>query len=230
MTVPRPDPAMPLPPVTAAAESSLTRILTGLRGSALALVTANLVPVYGVLALNWKVGPIMVFYWAENLVVGFFNILKMARAQGAVNDSRTTLNGKPVTMDSRRALMLFFALHYGGFTLGHGIFVFVLFNPDWKNLPTELGLALLFLSASHGYSYWRNYIGRGEYLAVPFTRLFWQPYARVIVMHLVILAGGALAAAMGSPLGALLVLVGLKTLIDLGAHGLERRKFAAANA
>jgi hypothetical protein len=193
-----------------------------------ALITANLVPVYGGLALGWKVGPIMVFYWAENLVIGFFNILKMARAQGAVNDSRTTLNGKPVTIDSRRELILFFALHYGGFTLVHGLFVFVLFNPDWKNLPAELGLALLFLSASHGYSYRRNYIGGGEYLGTPFTRLFWQPYARVIVMHLVILVGGALAAAMGSPLGALLVLVGLKTLIDLGAHVLERRKFAAA--
>jgi len=161
-------------------------------------------------------------------VVGFFNIQKMARAQGAVDDSRTTINGKPVTWDSRQALIRFFALHYGGFTLGHGIFVFALFSPDLKNLPAELGLALLFLSASHGYSYWRNFIGRGEYLSVPFTRLFWQPYARVIVMHLVILAGGALAAAMGSPLGALLVLVGLKTLIDLGAHALERRKFSEA--
>jgi hypothetical protein len=222
---------MPLPPVAAMSGSSLPGLLLRLRGSALALVVANLVPVYGVLALGWQIGPIMIFYWAENLVVGFFNILKMARAQGAVSDSRTTLNGKPVTMDSRRALILFFALHYGGFTLGHGIFVFVLFNPDWKNMPAQLGLALLFLSASHGYSYWRNYIGRGEYLGIPFTRLFWQPYARVIVMHLVILAGGSLAAAMGSPLGALLVLVGLKTLIDLGAHGLERRKFlAAANA
>lgn len=230
MAAPRPDPALPHPPVTIGSESPLAGIFLRLRGSALALVTANLVPVYGVLALGWKVGPIMVFYWAENLVVGFFNILKMARAQGAVGDSHTTLNGRPVTMDSRRALILFFALHYGGFTLGHGIFVFVLFNPDWKRLPAELGLALLFLSASHGYSYWRNYIGSGEYRGTPFTRLFWQPYARVIVMHLVILAGGALAAAMGSPLGALLLLVGLKTLIDLGAHGLERRKFATANA
>ena len=196
--------------------------------SALALVAANLVPLYGVLALNWKVAPILVFYWVENLVIGSFNLLKMARAQGPVGNSRMTLNGKPVTRDSRKALMFFFALHYGGFTLGHGVFVMVMFSPGMSNLPAEMGLAFLVLAASHGYSYRRNFIGRGEYLNVSFARLFWQPYARVIVMHLAIIGGGALAAGLGSPLGSLLILVGLKTVIDLIAHCLERKKFSEA--
>lgn len=199
-----------------------------LHASALALLAANLVPLYGVLALGWKVAPILVFYWVENLVIGFFNILKMSRAQGAISNSGMTLNGKPVTRDSRKALMFFFALHYGGFTLGHGVFVMALFSPDLRDMLGEIGLALLVLSVSHGLSYRRNFIGRGEYLNVPFTRLFWQPYARVIVMHLTIIGGGALAASLGSPLGALLVLVGLKTLIDLIAHRLERKKFSEA--
>lgn len=200
-------------------------LLARLRSSAVALVVANLVPVYGVLALGWKVAPIMVFYWTENLVVGFFNVMKMRRAQGPVNAAGMTLNGQPVTEGSRRALILFFILHYGLFTLVHGVFVLVLFGPGMR-LGRELGLALLALAASHGYSYRRNFIGAGEYTRASFARLFWQPYARIVVMHVTILAGGALAAAMGSPLGALLVLVGLKTLIDLGSHWLERRKFA----
>lgn len=197
-----------------------------LRSSALALIVANLVPVYGVLALGWKVAPIMVFYWSENLVVGFFNVLKMARAEGEVANSGTTLNGRPVTRDSRRAMMAFFAFHYGFFTLGHGAFVMAVFNTGagaWRDLV----LALLFLSASHGYSYRHNFIGRGEYRRISFVQLFWQPYWRVVIMHITILAGGVLAASMGSPLGALLLLVGLKTLIDLGAHWLERKKFSA---
>ena len=199
--------------------------LARLRSSALALVVANLVPVYGVLALGWKVAPIMVFYWTENLVVGFFNVQKMRCAQGPLNATGMTLNGRPVTEGSRWALILFFILHYGLFTLVHGVFVFVLFGPGTR-LGRELGLALLVLAASHGYSYRRNFIGSGEYQRASFARLFWQPYARIIVMHVTILAGGALAGAMGSPLGALLVLVGLKTVIDLGAHWLERRTFA----
>jgi hypothetical protein len=199
-----------------------------LRSSALALVVANLVPLVGVIALNWKVGPILVFYWVENLAVGFFNLFKMARARGPLDNSRMTLNGRPVTEDSRKALMFFFALHYGGFTLGHGIFVMAMFAPGMTNMLAQIGLGLLVLFLSHGYSYRRNFIGRGEYLRVSFARLFWQPYARVIVMHLTILGGGALAASMGSPLGALLVLVALKTLIDLAAHWLERKQFSEA--
>ena len=199
-----------------------------LRSSSLALVAANLVPLYGVLALGWKVAPIMVFYWTENLVIGFFNVLKMSRAEGSVDDSRMTLNGRPVTQDSRRALILFFAVHYGFFTLGHGVFVMVMFSPALGNAAAELALALLVLSISHGYSYRRNFIGRGEYRNASFAGLFWQPYARVIIMHVTIIVGGALAASMGMPLGALLVLVGLKTAIDLVAHWLERKKFSEA--
>ncbi len=211
--------------VPAPADDPAPGWLARLRSSAMALVVANLVPVYGVVALGWKVAPIMVFYWTENLVVGFFNVQKMKRAQGPVNAAGMTLNGQPVTEGSRRALILFFILHYGLFTLVHGVFVFVLFGPGMR-LGRELGLALLVLAASHGYSYRRNFIHGGEYRRASFARLFWQPYARIIVMHVTILAGGALAASMGSPLGALLVLVGLKTVIDLGAHWLERRKFA----
>jgi hypothetical protein len=196
-----------------------------LRASSLALVTANLAPVFGVLALGWNVSPIMVFYWSENLVVGFYNVLKMRRAQGSVAGSNTSLDGRPVQQGDRRALIVFFIVHYGIFTLVHGVFVMVFFGAGSRGVFSELGLALLILSVSHGISYRRNFIGRGEYRRVAFTGLFWQPYARVIVMHLTILLGGTWAQANGSPVYALLVLVTLKTAIDLGLHLLERKKF-----
>lgn len=210
----------------AGGDDARSGLCSRLHSSALALVVANLVPVYGVLALGWKVAPIMVFYWTENLVVGFFNVLKMARARGPVGEPRMALNDKPVTEGSRRALISFFVLHYGLFTLVHGVFVMALFSPGRKESIAQLAMALLVLSISHGYSYRRNFIGRGEYLRASFVKLFWQPYARIIVMHVTIIAGGALAAAMGAPIGVLLVLVGLKTAFDLGAHWLERRKFS----
>ena len=200
--------------------------ITRMRSSSLALVTANLVPLYGVLALGWKVAPILVFYWTENLVVGLFNVLKMARAQGAVDAPNMTFNNKPVTQDSRKGLIFFFVVHYGMFTLGHGVFVVAVFHPERQRLLGEMAMALLVLLISHGVSYRRNFIRSGEYLRASFARLFWQPYARVVVMHITILAGGTLAQGMGSPVGALLVLVALKTLIDLGAHWLEHRKYS----
>lgn len=203
-------------------------LLQRLRASTLALLTANLMPLLGVLVLNWSVTPIMVFYWSENLVVGFYNVLKMRRAQGPVAGSNTTLNGRPVQQTDRRAMIVFFIVHYGMFTLCHGIFVLVMFGAKFKGIFSELGLALLFLTVSHGISYRRNFIGRGEYQRIAFTSLFWQPYSRVIIMHMTILIGGTWAQSKGSPVYALLVLVALKTLIDLALHLLERKKFRLA--
>jgi hypothetical protein len=111
------------------------------------------------------------------------------------------------------------------FTLVHGLFVAIMFGARFRSVFSELGLALFFLTVSHGISYWRNFIGRGEYERVSFVRLFWRPYPRVIIMHITILLGGAWAQAKGSPVYALLVLVFLKTAIDLALHLLERRKF-----
>jgi hypothetical protein len=200
-------------------------LLQRLRASTLALLTANLMPLLGVLVLDWNVTPIMIYYWTENLVIGFYNVLKMRRAQGSVAGSGTTMNNRPVQQSDRRAMIVFFIVHYGMFTLCHGIFVLVMFGARFKGLLSESGMALLFLTVSHGISYRRNFIGRGEYQRVAFTTLFWQPYSRVVVMHLTILGGGAWAQAKGSPIYALLVLVTLKTLIDLALHLLERKKF-----
>ena len=73
----------------------------------LALLLANLVPVFGVLYLDWDVSSIIVLYWAENLVIGGFTLLKMLVA------------GKAGALFR----MLFFCVHYGGFCAIHGIFV-----------------------------------------------------------------------------------------------------------
>jgi hypothetical protein len=44
----------------------------------LTLVAANTVPLWGVLFLGWDAFYIVLLYWAENLAVGFYNILKIA--------------------------------------------------------------------------------------------------------------------------------------------------------
>jgi hypothetical protein len=49
--------------------------------------------------------------------------------------------------------------------------------------------------------------------AIPRPSIFHQLHSSALAQH------------MGSPLGALLVLVGLKTLIDLFSHWLEHKKF-----
>jgi hypothetical protein len=57
-----------------------------------------------------------------------------------------------------------------------------------------------------------------------------QPYARVVVLHVTILFGGFAFMALHAPAAALVVLVALKTALDLRTHLAERRKLGAPAA
>lgn len=53
-------------------------------GAVVALIVANAVPLGGVLLLGWSVWTILIVYWLENGIVGFFDVLKILRARGLV--------------------------------------------------------------------------------------------------------------------------------------------------
>ena len=52
------------------------------RFSVFALIAANVLPIVGVLLWGWDAGALVFLYWTENVVIGFYNILKMAIARG----------------------------------------------------------------------------------------------------------------------------------------------------
>lgn len=194
------------------------------------LIVANLLPLVGVLAWGWDVTSVVIFYWTENLIVGFYNLLKI------------------LSKASRKALFMsiFFLVHYGGFCAGHGIFLIELFNLDtqavaapdssWPGplaflqLIWEAGHYILAISptywiwgfaamfASHGFSFLSNWWLGGERNATAVDQLMVEPYKRIIVMHVVIIFGGLGIQALGSPLPLLLLLIALKIAIDLRAH------------
>jgi hypothetical protein len=103
------------------------------RAALVLLVLVNLPPLAGVLAFHWDVAALVVLYWSKNLVIGLYNILKMA-----------------------------------------------------------------------------------------------APYRRIVVLHAVIIAGGFAVMALGQPLLLLMVLVALKTAIDVVLHLREREQAATS--
>jgi Family of unknown function (DUF6498) len=198
--------------------------------SALVLIGANAVPLIGVVALHWTVYSILLLYWSENVVIGVSNILRMAFAQP-----------RNVAVDAGKLFLIpFFTVHYGLFTLVHGIFVVTLFGPGGRSLgPAALvsavraagiGYGLLAIALSHAFSFVHNYLASGEYRRASLSMLMAQPYARVMVLHVTILVGGFLAQAAGAPTVALVVLIGLKMALDLRAHVAERRKLGMVPA
>lgn len=196
----------------------------------IALVLANLIPVYGVLALDWEVFPIMLLFWMENVVVGAFNVLKMVISEPR---DRAKWLGKLF-------LVPFFCIHYGMFTMVHGVFVLGFFGrhfrqgapfPSWGDVVNligelHLGYAVLALVMSHAFSFGYNYLWRGEFRSSSLQGLMQQPYGRVVVLHLTILGGGFLIMALKSPTAGLVLLVVLKIILDVRSHWKERRRAA----
>ena len=182
-----------------------------------ALTIANLWPLVGVLFFQWTVFSVVLLFWLENVIVGVFNLARMWMAQGGSSNP----GGKAFFMP-------FFAVHYGMFTLVHGIFVLTLFGGALGDggLGTlgrsieeaRVGAAALALAASHGVSFVFNYLGAGEFRTTTLDKLMVQPYGRVVVLHLVILFGGFLIMALRQPLVPLALLVVLKIGLDLTAH------------
>jgi Family of unknown function (DUF6498) len=197
--------------------------------SVLFLIAVNAIPLFGVIFFGWSLFSIMFLYWIENGIIGFFNVFKIALAR-APGGSGFTINGRPISPSNKELRIVFFILHYGVFWTVHGVFVFAFFG---LNSPSGffggLGLrgvavaaAALFLS--HGVSFFVNFLGKEEYLTVSPDQQMMEPYSRVVVLHVTILAGGFLADALGAPLAALVLLIVLKTAIDLVAHMREHRK------
>lgn len=120
--------------------------------SVLALIAANALPLIGVIFLGWSTFAIVVVYWAENVIIGMINVLKML----ICTPSPETLKLAETTPEqlkgnSRRVQELlesqskgihaahhgaklffipFFVFHYGLFCMVHGIFVFELLGGD----------------------------------------------------------------------------------------------------
>jgi hypothetical protein len=188
--------------------------------SALALILANLVPLVGAAFWGWELSDVMVLYWAESAIIGFWNVCKIA----VIGKWFALLAGP------------FFIGHFGGFMAVHFLFIYTLFvkgiqgSDSGGDLTEVAGLfialwpALLALFLSHGYSFFANFLGRQEYRGRTAGDQMGEPYSRIVFMHLALIFGGGLTLVLGSPTPVLLLVIGAKIWFDLRAHLNEREK------
>jgi len=181
----------------------------------LVLIIANLVPVAGSVFLDWKLSDVMLLYWAESAVIGFFNICKII-----VIDRWAALFAGP-----------FFTAHFGGFMAVHFLFIYTIFIEGVDTQETSGGdlaeVALLFSSLwpalaalflSHAYSFYANFLARREYQGRTVKDQMSEPYSRIIFMQVVLIFGGGLTMMLGSPVPVLLIMIAFKVFFDIKAH------------
>ena len=107
------------------------------------LVAANLLPLWGVLAWGWPGFPLLALFWFENVVVGTLNAARMLLVDPA-----------DVPLWAGKLFMVpFFCVHYGMFTLVHGVFVFGLFGGKAYD-PKGLSVLEPAVRAAYDYNLW----------------------------------------------------------------------------
>jgi hypothetical protein len=143
--------------------------------------------------------------------------------------------------------MLFFCIHYGMFCAIHGLAVMELTRfavepadiPAQESWPGPLVLVQMFVNLvrqvidaapaeflwaclglllSHGVSFVLLFLGQKEYRHTTVKKLMSAPYKRIAVLHVAVIAGAFLVAALHSPIGLLIALVALKTGMDIMLH------------
>ncbi len=184
------------------------------------LILVNIIPLLGVVIFGWDIFTLVFAYWTENLVIGFYNVLKM----------------KKLTSSLAHPDIRFFVIHFGFFTIIHGLLLVFIFNMDkttgqvfLENINWQaIMLASLPLLAgslvSHGISYYKNFLGKNEYQSKTLKQLLFAPYGRIISMHLVILVGGYLVKDQGHIIF-LVMLVMIKLITDFTTHYLLHIKY-----
>lgn len=189
--------------------------------SSIFLLLANIFPIFGVLFFNFDLAQILLLYWAESGIIGFYTLFKIIVLVKKTNSFTPRLAGL--------AFIPVFIVHFGIFMIVHlFILLSLIKTQNWgdaestftSNLLAGLPIvALINLFISHGVSFFRNFLGNKEYLEENSDgKVMLAPYKRIILMHLTILFGAFLAGYYKSSMPILVLLIVLKTAVDLFGH------------
>jgi hypothetical protein len=165
---------------------------------------ATLVPIW----LGWwDVFAVLGLYWFENACTGVFQYLRIRDCEHAQPQRSIDFGTSG-----------FFAMHYGIFTAVHGILVLVFFGLVMGGLWQQgryWWLSAVTIAAVHYVDYravWT--VARGWTRTTP-GRLMAEPYARVMILHVVVIVGGYVALSTQDPQLVLLLFAAFKLAMEL---------------
>ena len=204
------------------------------------LIGANIITAAMAIIWRWSVYDIIFVYWCQSVIIGVFTFHKLLtfsldHYQGEIDEGNLLESDDLAATNPKAAKIFiagFFALHYGFFHLVYIIFIAGFSYSNGTPLDLTGGmLAALFFTGNHFYSY---YLHKKENPAtedksanqllqeINIGNTFMKPYARIVPIHLTIIAGGFLSQLLTDSLFentlALLIFMGLKTFMDVTAH------------
>lgn len=188
------------------------------------LLISNFIPILGVVFYQWDINSILFLYWLETLVILIFSIIKIKKAQGSPlvdQIGKTTINGVDINNFNKKALVKFSKINNGIFILIDLIMILLLFGLP-KMSTHSIYVALFSITLSHYISYIINYIGKEEFLKISPARAYLIPESRLLIIITISFTGGIFVKMTGGGyMVALIIMVVLKTIVDLYAHTKE---------
>lgn len=196
----------------------------------------TVIPLVGILFLDWDWRQVLILYWLENIAIGIATIIRIASAPSDTQiadrvgppGGRFEMNGRQINITGpvgRAALAGFFAFHYGIFTLIHGIFVFSLASGAFSfgdqagstpgSLPPLTTLILIWLGMTLAQlgSIWRD--RQTSAAANPsLTAMFTSPYKRIIALHFAIVFGASIITILDLPPATAIILIVMHAITD----------------
>jgi hypothetical protein len=180
------------------------------------LLFSNSVTIFYALAETWSLLTLMVIYWVQSVIIGGFNVVRILSLQEFSTEG-VTVNDQPVlpSVETKHQVATFFSLHYGFFHFIYGVF---LATQGGHIEVNYVAVGSLIFFVDHFFSF-RSNRKRDKKKLQNIGRLMFFPYARILPMHLVIIAFGVIS----SGTLPLVVFLALKTLADLLMHAVEHR-------
>ena len=199
--------------------------------SAMILLLSNVLAIIFVLIQQWNLLIIMLGYWLQSIIIGFFNFLKIISLKDfSVKDLKVNNKSVKATKNTKIFIAFFFVFHYGLFHCGYLSFLISFMEEKGVDIMSEIYPLLLvgiIFFLNHLFSFWYN---KGEQKKQNIGKIMFFPYTRIIPMHLAIIAYGfftIFSEIVGFELYfmPLILFLTLKTFSDLIMHFTEHNKF-----
>lgn len=183
-------------------------------------ILGNALPLIGVLLVGWDIYTLLVFYWCETLIIGFWTVVTIALHEGRQTWSGAGALGRGPTSTTSTAFVVL--LHAGFFMAIHLFLMSSLYGDAWPGHLRSVGTFIDTFVIGQGL--WPMLGG----VFLQRALIFWEErqapsispamvgfYLRIFVMQIVIIFGSLGVLLVGSGLFGLMLLVALKTLLDL---------------
>jgi hypothetical protein len=197
-----------------------------LRDSSLhGILLSNAITLTAAVTQHWSATPLLWIYWAQSVLIGVLNVIRMLRLKEFSTDGFTSGGRQPPpTRATKIQTATFFAMHYGFFHLVYGVFLMGGMpggRVTTRDLP-GIAVAVVAFALAHSYSMLCNHDEDFRQRRPNIGTLMFYPYLRILPMHLTIIFGSML------PMGALPLFVLLKSAADGGMHLVEHALFRSA--